>query len=182
MANVDDAPGIAEVHVASWKTTYKGIIDATLLDQLSIERRLQNWRQTLSIADEGSQNEQDEISSTSSLNNNEFVYVAEDEEGRIVAFASAGQSRSPQYPYKAELYTIYLLEEVQKQGIGQKLFKAVVQELHSRSYSSMLCWVIKDNSAVSFYQKHGGKIIDEKMFEFGHQQIPEYAVGWDELM
>lgn len=38
-ANRDDAPGIAKVHVDSWRTTYKGIIPQSFLDELSYEQR-----------------------------------------------------------------------------------------------------------------------------------------------
>jgi hypothetical protein len=37
------AKGIAEVHVGSWRTTYKGIVaDATLAD-MNIEVRIRQW-------------------------------------------------------------------------------------------------------------------------------------------
>src|SRR3989442_5790865 len=37
-AVVEDAPAIAQVHVESWKTTYKGIFPESLLDGLSVCR------------------------------------------------------------------------------------------------------------------------------------------------
>ncbi|PJN55835.1 hypothetical protein PAEVO_25570 [Paenibacillus sp. GM2FR] len=40
-ANEQDAAGIANVHVNSWKTTYKGIVDDSFLENLSAaDRRL----------------------------------------------------------------------------------------------------------------------------------------------
>jgi hypothetical protein len=38
-AQLSDARAIAEVHVASWKTTYRGIVDDAFLDQLSVHDR-----------------------------------------------------------------------------------------------------------------------------------------------
>jgi hypothetical protein len=39
-ATIDDVPGIAHVHVASWKSTYKGIISDEYLSKLSVESRI----------------------------------------------------------------------------------------------------------------------------------------------
>lgn len=38
-AKLDDAQGIAKVHVNSWRTTYKDIIPNDFLDNLSVEQR-----------------------------------------------------------------------------------------------------------------------------------------------
>jgi len=38
-AKLDDATGIAKVHVDSWRTTYKGIIPDDFLNNLSYEQR-----------------------------------------------------------------------------------------------------------------------------------------------
>ena len=54
LARLDDAPAIAEVHVASWRTTYKGIFSDTLLDSLSVDKREQSWRETLALPEPNS--------------------------------------------------------------------------------------------------------------------------------
>lgn len=43
-ATVADAEGIAHIHVASWRSTYRGIMPDALLAGLSMERRAANWR------------------------------------------------------------------------------------------------------------------------------------------
>lgn len=45
---IEDAPGIARVHVDSWRTTYKGIVPDKFLADISYERREQSARQHLS--------------------------------------------------------------------------------------------------------------------------------------
>lgn len=39
-ARSSDVEQIAEVHVASWRTTYKGIISEQFLRKLSVERKI----------------------------------------------------------------------------------------------------------------------------------------------
>ena len=60
-ANIEDAMGIAKVHVDSWRTTYKGIVPEVFLENLSYDEREQNWKQGTTV-------------------NN--VYIAEDENGQ----------------------------------------------------------------------------------------------------
>ncbi len=91
-AVLEDAEGIARVHVDSWRTTYKGIVSETVLQQLSYEQRAENWRRGIG---------------------KNALYVAEDESGRIVGFATGGKERTGNYDVDGELYAIYLLNEVQ---------------------------------------------------------------------
>jgi len=50
-ANIEDADGIAKVHVDSWKTTYKGIIPNNFLNGLSYEDRTELWKQNINKED-----------------------------------------------------------------------------------------------------------------------------------
>lgn len=69
-AKLDDATGIAKVHVDSWKSTYKGIIPDDFLNNLSYERRTELWKKNIAKEDN-------------------HVVVAENNEGQIVGFADA---------------------------------------------------------------------------------------------
>lgn len=87
-AKVSDATGIAFVHVESWKTTYRNILPKEFLTNLSFKRREQFWEKSIP---EG------------------HVFVAENDEGQIVGFASGGRERSGKYEgYKGELTSIYI--------------------------------------------------------------------------
>ena len=46
-AEVQDAAGIARVHVESWRSTYQGIFPESFLASLSVERRENYWREQL---------------------------------------------------------------------------------------------------------------------------------------
>lgn len=73
-ASLADVPMIARVHVDTWRTAYRGIIPENYLASLSYEKREIGWVQILSSAAQSSQ----------------FVYVAADDSGQIVGFASGG--------------------------------------------------------------------------------------------
>ncbi|HZR38997.1 MAG TPA: GNAT family N-acetyltransferase [Ktedonobacteraceae bacterium] len=158
-ARVEDAEGIARVHVDSWRTTYRGLMADEVLDELSYERREQMWVGILS----GDKN---------------FTFVAEDEAGRIVGFIDGGPEREGDPVYKGELYAIYLLEECQGSGLGRRLTRALVEKLIEAGFSTMLVWVLVTNSARHFYEALGGQLVKMKKDERDGYTLDEAAYGW----
>jgi GNAT superfamily N-acetyltransferase len=161
-AVLTDAPGIARVHVDTWRSTYRGIVPDELLANLSYEARERMWDTAISHA-----------------NDSNFVYVAEDTQERIVGFASGGTSQSGDPAYTGELYAIYVLQEAQGKGVGRGLFGEVVQRLARSGIHSMILWVFRDNhSSRRFYEAMGGKLLYEKEFELAGTRLTEVAYGW----
>jgi L-amino acid N-acyltransferase YncA len=163
-ATADDARAIAEVHIASWRTTYRGIVPDAVLDVLSVEERERRWASSLTTRDSPS-----------------FAYVAEDEAGRVVGFASGGPRRDGDPAYAGELYAIYLLPGAQGQGVGRRLTEAVARHLDKRGMRSMLVWVLSTNPARSFYEALGGRYLGEQQFEMGGATMTEVAYGWPDI-
>jgi ribosomal protein S18 acetylase RimI-like enzyme len=164
-ARLEDAAGIAIVHVDSWRSTYKDLLAAELLATLSYERRNQGWRDLLS-----------------NPQNNSFVYVSENESGKITGFISAGLERESEPDFKGEVYAIYLLEKEQGKGTGRKLMQAAIRELCRGGITSMLLWVLKDNlPSRRFYEAMGGRYLREKPITIGNQTKIEVAYGWKNL-
>jgi GNAT superfamily N-acetyltransferase len=160
LAEVRDAAAIAHVHVESWRTTYKGLVPEEYLASLNAAKRVPVWQDWLTR----------DIS----------IFVAE-VEGKIVGFASGGPIREPLDAYDAELYTIYLLQEVQGRGIGKALLSAVAEALVGKDHTSMMVWVLEQNPAVRFYEKKGAEYLTSKQIEIGGISLTEVALGWPDL-
>jgi ribosomal protein S18 acetylase RimI-like enzyme len=159
-----DAPGIAHVHAASWRTTYQGIVAEDPLAGLSQERRQQGWYEALVNPNPGT-----------------CLFVAEGVEA-IIGFTSAGPGREGSDPCRGEVHAIYLLEHVQGLGVGRALMRAACAHLVQQGCTSMLLWVLKDNlPARKFYEALGGKTLGEKPIEIGTQTLIEISYGWDDL-
>jgi ribosomal protein S18 acetylase RimI-like enzyme len=156
-----DVPAIAQVHVASWRTTYRGIIADDVLDNLQLEPRERYAARIIAQPD-----------------GKEFISVAEDDAGQIIGFASGGPEREGDPDYRGELYAIYLLQAAQGQGVGRRLVMAVVQRLAQQGLHSMLIWVAADNPACRFYEALGGQYVRDKIETFGGTPIREIAYGW----
>lgn len=156
-----DAVSIAKVHVDSWRTTYKGIVPKSFLNRLSYKEREERWLKGIQT---------------------NGVYIAENEQGEVVGFATGGKERTGKYKaYEGELYAIYLLEIAQGQGIGRNLFEAIVKDLREKKFDSMLIWALADNPACHFYEKLGGKEIDTAEIEIDGERLKEIAFGWEKL-
>lgn len=160
-ATLGDEAGIANVHVASWRSTYRGIIKDQVLDQLSVEARAQSWQEALT--------------------NDELIYVAENRNREIIGFATGGKSRSPEYTYDGELYAIYLLQDYQQHGIGKDLIQHVANDLKALGYHSMIVWVLRDNPARIAYQRLGAVEIDSKEIQIGEESLVENVLVWKDI-
>ncbi|WP_349410705.1 GNAT family N-acetyltransferase [Pseudalkalibacillus sp. SCS-8] len=160
-ANYDDVLQVAEIHVSSWRTTYQGVFSDHFLQSLSVENKVEQWRQNLAQADS-------------------FIYVAE-AEGKIVGFINGGKSRSKKLPFEAEIYAMYLLKEYQNKGIGRNLFAKAQEEFVGRSWQSMVVWVLEGNTSKHFYEKMGGIVIadDHQRLEGNEHRLIAY--GWDQF-
>ena len=163
-ATVDDAAAIAYVHVESWRTTYQGIVPDDFLARLSYAQREQFWQQILT--EPGSHT---------------IVYVAEDEPGKVIGFASGGPERRGDTLYTGELYAIYVLAQHQGQGVGRQLVISLAHRLLQEGMRAMLLWVLAENSARQFYERLGGQPVYEKPVTIGGVPFLEVAYGWQDI-
>lgn len=161
-AERSDSAAIARVHVATWRTAYRGILPDDFLASLDESFYAERWERTL-------------VDATTR------VYVAENADG-IIGFASGGRERAGEDGYTGELYAIYVLQEAQGRGHGRRLVRAVVGGLRELRLPDMLVWVLRDNApARGFYESLGGKYVREQPITVGATQLQEVSYGWRSL-
>src|SRR5258708_6287321 len=100
LASTHDARAIAEVHVESYKSAYRGIFPEAFLNGLSVEQRESGWRDLLAAQEPP------------------LTMVGCDAGGSVVGFASGGKERTGQLGCDGELYAIYLRPDAQRKGLG----------------------------------------------------------------
>lgn len=166
-ATPEDARAIAHVHMASWRSTYRGVLPDAVLANLSLDQREVTWRQQTETA------RQDPLGV--------FVLVAEDETASLVGFASAGPEREATSGFDGGLYAVYLLEKHQRQGIGRRFVAEAIGRFRERGYESMRVWVLDGNPAQAFYERLGGQRVGEVGREIGGEVFVEVAYGWRDL-
>jgi ribosomal protein S18 acetylase RimI-like enzyme len=162
LALTADAAAIARVHVASWRTTYPGLLPARYLDAMEVRDYEESWARTI----------QDPFRRSA-------VLVVE-EDDQVVGFASCGRERDGDPGYRGELYAIYLLRDAQGRGHGRALVEAAAAALAIRGMTSMVVWVLRDNGrARGFYERMGATYLRERPLDLGLGfSIPEVAYLW----
>ena len=165
-ATIDDAPAIASVHVASWRSTYRTLLPDDFLASLTESAYEDRWRRVI----DGKSN---------------LVYVVEDAtpaDDGIVGFASGGLERAGEPGYSGELYAIYILESFQRRGCGSELVRSVVAGLREMKIDDMIVWVLRDNHAArNFYERLGGVYIRAQPITLGSVTLEEVSYGWPRL-
>ena len=162
VAAASDADAIARVHVASWRTTYSGLLPDDFLESLSATNYAERWKRVIA---EGSSR----------------VYVAEDG-GEVVGFASGGRERAGETGFEGELYAIYVLDVAQRRGFGRELVRSSVAGLRELGLGDMIIWVLRDNTpARAFYERLGGAYVRTQPITIGSATLEEVSYGWRRL-
>jgi GNAT superfamily N-acetyltransferase len=130
-ATVDDARGIAEVHVAAWRETYTRLLPAGALDDLDVDARAERWTEILG-------------------GDAEYAWVATRGD-RIVGWATVGSGPvTDERPRQTELNGIYVLAALHGSGAGQRLLDAAIAD------RAAYLWLAGDNPrAAAFYRRNG---------------------------
>jgi len=163
-ATVEDARAIAEVHVATWQTSYTDILPPDVLAGLSAESRAAMWEEGLS--------------QPRGIN---FLFVAENAAGEVIGFTGGGQANEDIKGYQGEIRVIYILEAYQRIGIGRRLFQKSVARLIDEGVTSMLVWAFKDSPYRGFYENLGGELIGEKVYEIAGENYLAVGYGWKDI-
>lgn len=134
-ATPQDAASIAQVHIASWRGAYAGIVPDDYLASLDHDQREAAW--------------------TSNLTSSGADILLAEADGRALGFASIGPARDEDAEDgDLEVYAIYLDPEAWGRGVARDLMRTMLGKVPPRTTVSL--WVLKDNDrAQHFYRRHG---------------------------
>ncbi|MFS0780681.1 N-acetyltransferase family protein [Bacillus sp. 1P06AnD] len=161
-ANILDADGIAKVHVDSWRATYKGIMPEELLNHLSYESRTELWKKNIS-------------------DKNNYIVIAENEEGQVIAFVTAGKRETNLVENSGDLTSIYACEEYKGKGIGKKLLQEAFSHFKTIGYNKIFVEVLEDNKTKYFYEYYGAELVNTVQIKIGGKVLNESIYEWDSI-
>ncbi len=132
-----DAQVLGEIHAASWKAAYRGIVPDEVLQNRTAEKRTDYFMRALA-----ERREEDAI-----------ILV----NGKAAGFVCIGKCRDGDAaPCTGEIWGIYLAPSFWRQGIGTRLIRWGMDTLQKRGYSAIVLWVLAENMAArAFYEKMG---------------------------
>lgn len=171
-AALEDAAAIARVHVASWRTTYGGLLADDFLASLGEEPYTERWRRVIG----------DGLSRVFVVDRQRRGQPRRSSDDEIVGFASCGRERAGEAGFAGELYAIYIVDSAQRQGHGRELVRAVAGALREIKLMDMIVWVLRDNIAArNFYERLGGVYVRAQPITIGSTTLEEVAYGWRSL-
>jgi len=176
-----DADALGRLHVHCWHETYRGLVPETLLARFSVQRSRAVWDRIL--RDHAAH----DATAVYLLSSPASAPLSNDlRSNELLGFGSCGRQRTADLAdsgFDAEVSSLYLLRSQQRQGLGNALLRALVDDLMSRGFKALSLWVLKDNApARAFYERCGGLVIGEKRDVREDGTLIETAYGWPSLM
>ncbi|MFJ4174288.1 GNAT family N-acetyltransferase [Microbacterium sp. NPDC089696] len=159
-AQVEDAHGVAVVHVASWQAAYVGLIDQDVLHRQSVDARAAMWSTWIerSLAGE----------STDAYGPVAHRLVVAELDGRIVGWVSFGGGRDEELSDQGEIAGLYAHPDAWSQGVGRALIRHAESALRAEGWARGYLWALKGNArAIGFYRAHGWTVDGGEKFGEG---------------
>lgn len=160
-ARMRDAEAIGRIYVESWRSAYRQILPSSYLAGMRVEKAAHSVLQTL-------------------MDPQTLYLVAEGRQGAM-GYISAGPERGQDSVYSSEIYELYLLPAVQRQGLGRHLLVEMSRRLHQVHFYTLLVWVLARNPNRRFYEKCGGIYLRSKPITFAGQRLQTDAYGWIDI-
>ena len=150
----EDVSALAALHVRTFDETHRGGRPGGP----TFELRERQWRDVFAVTDGSS-----------------FCFVAEEDRGELVGFAKGTPHDGGVPGYAGELNKIYLLQRVQRQGLGRLLLCAVARRFLERGVTSMLLFGDAASPSNGFYEAFGAERL------YGDRGAFHGGYGWRDL-
>lgn len=141
----DDAADIHQIHVAAYKTSYRGYLPDDVLDALQID--------------------EEKIERTKIYVTQIESYVAVYQQ-RVIGFAHLAFPQND----VAEIQALYVHPQFQRLGVGRALVEFVCASKKRLAFSKCEVWTLKNGPSLPFYHKLGfvqELNVQEKSWKYG---------------
>ena len=130
METAEEMDGKGYVHYKSWQETYRGLMEGSYLEGVTLERcqaMARKWTDNILVAKDGD---------------------------KVIGFAAYGPCRDEGASDFGEVFAIYVLADFHRQRVGYELMNATFEKL--KEYKEIVVWVLKGNDkAIKFYERYG---------------------------
>lgn len=141
LAAAEDIERISEIHVASWRAAYTGLVADEALEDRTVNKRMKQWKEFFDDPEHPHRR----------------LYVIE-EDGEIAGFAFAGPSEDEDLDPESsfEIHSLYLDPARRRSGLGGALLEHVLDDFWARGFRLATLYVLIGNEpAKRFYEGRG---------------------------
>ncbi|MEI8282567.1 MAG: GNAT family N-acetyltransferase [Armatimonadota bacterium] len=150
---LDDATGIANVQVTTWRDAYATIIDPVFLAGMTVEAFTQA-----------------QIDRIQTDSGHRTVATIDD---KVVGYAVSRAKTDEPFFNDWFLFALYVLPECQGLGIGRALINDTKAEGHKRGFTRLVFGVFSHNEpSKRFYRRNGAVFIEQHGYEIDGKDYP----------
>lgn len=158
-ATAADALPMAQVYVAAWQDTYRGILPQAYLETMTVERSA------------GALNREMRGAGVHSL-------VAESAAGQVVGLLTGGIDRRRDRIYRAEIFSLYVLRAFRRRGLGRELVRRFVAGANRQGIYTLKVQVLAANPHRRFYERLNGLLLACGPITFQRAVLQACTYGW----
>ena len=153
-----DAHSMSFIYVQTWQDTYLSIVPLDYLFAMSVPKQ--------------------ERAFFSELDSGRVTSFVAENAGNVIGFITGGYERHGNDIYRGEIYTLYVLKNLQRRGVGAKLVSALAAQFNRNGIYSMLVRVLKRNPYRRFYGKINGTYLRADRTSFAGEEMDIETYGW----
>jgi GNAT superfamily N-acetyltransferase len=152
---------MARVQLAGWRTAYRDIFPDHVLDAADPAATTDKWRRRLAAP-------------------GAVAFVAATSDGVMAIAAGGPPGKDPRFGFGPELYSLYLLPEWRRRGIGQRLLAATFSAFLNNGAGGAYLWCLAANrDGRSFYARLGGtEVTSVERPSVGNLIRRSVAIAW----
>jgi ribosomal protein S18 acetylase RimI-like enzyme len=160
-ARAADADLIADLHTASWRTAYRGLVLDRFLDSGLAQQRRRHWRATMA-----------------GTRPRDLVLIAEDGKGPAGFISVWVRRGSPAF-----IDNLHAHPARRRQGVGSFLMKEAARLLAALGQRAAYLWVLDNNLAARrFYAAIGGATVLREFEMFGNARVSHSRIFWRDIV
>ena len=163
-AVIEDSEATARLNFDTWETSFRGLVPDEWMNKRNVDQHISQFQKRFAEFGFGG------------------MHIAE-LDGKVLGFSDGGATRDKSLPFDAELYAIYVLKAHQGKGVGQTLFRAVVNKAAKDGFHSIIAKTFSTSPYRRFYERQGGQIVPgyKEDWEAVGVKIPLVAFCWKDL-
>lgn len=147
-ATIDDAAGIAQVHIGGWQRAYEELVPEAYLACKSTLQREEFWREELALE---------------AADRKPWVALDGD---TVIGFADGGIARDDDLDSGAgEIYTLFVTPECWEKGIRSRLVEHVARDLREHDFQRAVFWVLEADEVMRAFAEYTGWRTDGRQRE-----------------
>jgi GNAT superfamily N-acetyltransferase len=173
LAQISDCPALGRLLVSANEDTFRDLVPDECL-AFTAEESAENWKRN--FREDGS------------LNEGEFIIVAETKAEGVVGFAMMAKTKPADNTtpaidkqYTHELAVLMVAPEWQKQGVGRLLVSHVAAEAQNQGASRLLVRVAEINPNTAFYERLGAVQLATQPYDWDGFETHLLIYGWKDL-